>query len=151
MPKKVKKRKKVKYPSLTPRLNSRVRQEYMDYDYVDQLSDDEKQFLEDFNKEYYQASVGRQKDEGKDNRFTKGKEAVKQAQHDNNKRNSDLYGQIRNKVSRTKLLNYDDVLNMVEDELSREVNPEYLEDAMIDYLDNPNDFENTSDDTSEDS
>lgn len=147
--KKTKKRSKLQYPSLNPRVNSRVRQEYMDYDYVDQLDDEAKQFLEDFNKEHYQANVGRQKDEGKDNRFTKGKAAVKEAQDNNNKRNSDLYGQIRNKVGRTKLLNYDDVLNIVEDELSREVNPEYIEDAMIEFLDNTKNLENTTDNTDE--
>lgn len=135
-------RSKQKYPSLTRKYNSRVRQEYLDYDYIDQLSDEEKQFLEDFNKEYYEARVGKQKDAGKKNRFTKGKKAVKEAQSNNNKRNSDLYGKIKNKVASTKLLNYDDVLNLVEDNMNKDVNSDYIEDAIIEYLDHNKDLNN---------
>ena len=145
MPKK--KRSKLKYPSLTPSVNSRIRQEYMDYDYIDQLDDETKQYLEDFNREFYQANVGKQKDEGKDNRFVKGKKAVKQVTDENNHRNRDLYGRVRNRVAATKLFNYDDVLNIVEDELSRDINPNNVEDAIIECLDYIKDFKNTGNDT----
>lgn len=143
-------RKKQKFPSLTRKYNSRVRQEVLDYDYIDKLSDEEKQFLEDFNKEFYEARVGRQADEGKNNRFTKGRKAVKEAQDNNNKRNSDLYGRVRNKVGATKLLNYEDVLNIVEENLSRDIDPNALEDALIDYLDYAKESSNDSSDTGED-
>lgn len=133
--KKTKKRSELKFPSLNPRYNNRIRQEYQDYDYVDQLSNEEKQFLEDFNKEYYQASVGKQKDEGINNRFTKGREAVKEAQDNNNHRNNDTYGIIRNKVSATKLLDYHGITNMVEEKYANEVDPENIENAIIDYMD----------------
>jgi hypothetical protein len=151
MGKKNTKRSKQKYPSLTKKYNSRVRQEYLDYDYIDQLSDEEKKWLEDFNSEYYMANVGRQADEGKNNRFTKGRDAVKASQSANNARNADLYGKVRNKVGATKLLNYDYSLNVVEEEYSREVNPENLENALIDYLDYTNNLSNTSDDGNENS
>jgi len=137
-------RKQQKHPSLTPKYNSRVRQEYLDYDYLDQLSDDEKQFLEDFNKEYYEARVGKQSDEGKNNKFTKGKEAVKEAQDNNNKRNSDLYGKVRNKVGATKLLNYEDAVNKVEEKLTKNLNPDRVEDALIDYLDHAKNLGNST-------
>jgi len=72
-----------------------IRQEYMDYDYVDKLSKEEKQWLADFTAEYYNASVGRQGDEGKDNRFAKSKEEVKDSQHRNNLVNNDTYSKKR--------------------------------------------------------
>lgn len=126
-------------------MNSRVRQEYMDYDYIDELSEEEKQFLDDFNKEYYCASVGKQADEGKNNRFIKGKEDVKDRTDQNNKRNNDMYGNVRNKVGATKLLNYNDSLNVVESFLSKEVNSNALEDALIDYIDYKNEPKKTKD------
>lgn len=137
MPKKTSKKKSKKTPkhrTLVPKFNSRIRQEYLDYDYIDQLSEKEKEFLDKFNSEYYLAKVGKQADKGKHNKFIKGKQNVKDIQTNNNKRNSDLYGNVRNKVGATKLLNYDDVLNIVENKISN-ADCQSIEDAMIDYLD----------------
>lgn len=132
MPKKKTKRSQVKYPSLEKHYNSRVRQEYLDYDYVNELSEEEKQFLEDFNKEYYNASVGKQVDEGKNNRFTKGKDAVKAAQDANNARNACLYGRAKAHGTMSK---YDvkAVQEFIEDKRVPSTNN--IEDALIDYLD----------------
>jgi len=135
MGKKSTKRSKQKYPYLKKRVNSRVRQEVIDYDYIDKLSDEEKQWLNDFSSEYYGADVGKQADEGKNNRFIKGRDKVKEIQDENNARNRDLFGRVRNKVGATKLLNYDDVINIVEESLSRDINPENLEDALNEFLD----------------
>jgi len=153
--KKKTKRSREKYPSLKRNLNSKVRQEMLDYDYVDQLSDEEKQYLEDFNSEYYNASVGKQADEGKDNRFIKGYDEnglseVKKVQDANNARQRDLYGRVRNKVGATKLLNYEDSQAIVEDKLQGSLRNDNYEDALIDYLDYTHNLKDTTDDTGED-
>lgn len=46
------KRYKAKYPGLTKRFNSRTKHEYIDFDYVDKLTEDEKEWLNNFNEEY---------------------------------------------------------------------------------------------------
>ncbi len=52
-----KKRKDEKYPNLVPRLNSKKRQDYMDnHYYVKNLPEEAKQYLNDFNGEYYVTS-----------------------------------------------------------------------------------------------
>jgi hypothetical protein len=156
------KRSKEKFPSLKRNLNSKVRQEYVDYDYVDgfnnystgeqvmrPLTDEEKQFLEDFNNEYYNASVGKQADEGKNNRFVKGYDEdglseVKKSQDANNARQRDLYGKVRNKVGATKLLNYEDSTAIIDDHFKKRLSASEYEDALIDYLDSTEEFEDTS-------
>ncbi len=143
------KRNQHKYPTLVREVNSRVRQEYMDYDYVNQLSDGEKQWLDDFNKEYYCANVGRQADEGKDNRFIKGRDQVKERTDANNKRNNDLYGNIRNKVGATKLLNYDDAIGIIDD-MSSNRDPDQMEDALIEFLDSTKELGKPSSDPDDD-
>lgn len=132
--KKKTKRSKEKYPYLEKRLNSRVRQEYLDFDYINQLSDEEKEFLNKFAGEYYGGSF---KKDGTDITAT-DKEGYRESYGRNNARNRCLYGQIRNKVSRTKLLNYEKVRNMVEEECVRETSSDSVEDAFIEYLDSKN-------------
>jgi hypothetical protein len=95
MSKKGKKKKKASLKVLQKKSTRLIRQEYMDYDYVDQLSKEEKQWLADFTAEYYNASVGRQGDEGKDNRFARSKKEVKDSQHRNNLVNNDTYSKKR--------------------------------------------------------
>jgi hypothetical protein len=167
MPKKKRKtkRSKEKFPSLKRNLNSKVRQEYVDYDYVDgfndyktgeqvmrPLTDEEKQFLEDFNNEYYNASVGKQADEGKDNRFVKGYDKdgineVKKVQDANNARQRDLYGRIKNKVGITNLLNYEESTDLIDNYFKKRISASEYEDALIDYLDYAEDLENSTNDT----
>jgi len=51
-----KKRKDHKYPNLVPKYNLKKRQDYMDnHFYVDRLPEDAKEYLNDFNGEYYNA------------------------------------------------------------------------------------------------
>ncbi len=52
-----KKRDQVKHPGLKKGYNSRVRQEYMDQDYVKDLTEEQKSWLSDFNSEYYGADL----------------------------------------------------------------------------------------------
>jgi hypothetical protein len=56
MTKKKTKRDKVQYPNLKPSMNTKKRQPYMDnHHYADRLPEEEKQYLNDFNGEYYGA------------------------------------------------------------------------------------------------
>lgn len=72
-----------------------IRQEFMDYDYIDDLSPKDKQWLANFTAEYYNASVGKQSDEGKANHFMKSKEEVKDCTDRNNWRNNDVFGKAK--------------------------------------------------------
>jgi hypothetical protein len=49
------KRSKTKYPGLNKKLHLMIRQELLDQDYIDKLSDAEKKWLSDFNEEYVAA------------------------------------------------------------------------------------------------
>jgi hypothetical protein len=102
-----------------------IRQEYMDYDYIDKLSDEEKQWLADFTIEHYNASVGKQKDKGKDNRFMKTVEEIKDCTDRNNLRNNDVYGKKRSKRELTQIETYRDKV----------VDRDKTEDAWIEILD----------------
>lgn len=50
---KKKKRASTKYPALNPRVNSRTKQQYIDYDYLDKLTQAEMEWLNRFSGEYY--------------------------------------------------------------------------------------------------
>lgn len=66
---KKKKRDSEKYPALNPRLNSKTKQSYIDYDYVDKLSEKDKDWLNRFSGEYYSGNfkkeVGSVRGDGK--------------------------------------------------------------------------------------
>lgn len=97
------KRKRSKFPALNKNLNLKIRHEFTDYDYVDKLSPKEKEFLNSFTEEYYNANF---KHEGK--RVHKKKLATriikttkkekiydvyeKDSYDRNNKRNNDVQG-----------------------------------------------------------
>jgi hypothetical protein len=84
MGKKPSRRSKEKYPALIPHLNLRTRFEEIDYDYVDQLSDSEKDFLNRFTEEYTNASFRHK------NRVHKKKKDELEAYTRNNQRNADI-------------------------------------------------------------
>lgn len=125
------KRSKIKHPALKPKYNSRVRQEYLDYDYLDKLNEEELNWLNKFTAEWNNAEIK----EGDPNAIHDYSKHKKEIFDRNNARNRDLYGHVKNKVANTKLLNYDNVINMVEEEYSRGVNPENVENAFAEYLD----------------
>ncbi len=130
MKKPKRKRSQSKYPALVRGLNSRVRQEYLDQDYLHKLNPDELAWLNKFMAEENTASF---KNDGND--FNKTKEERKKIYDRNNSRNRDQYGLIRNRVANTKLLNYEDQINVVEEELGRNIAVTQMEDAYAEYID----------------
>lgn len=125
-----------------------IRQEYMDYDYVDKLSSEEKQWLADFTDEYYNASVGKQSDEGKNNRFMKSKKEIKDCTDRNNWKNNDVYGKKR---AKRELVggDYNSISDFLDIRADKTINT--TENAIVDILDKVKNFENTSKDTDNDS
>ena len=49
---KITKRSRIRYPGLDKGVNGRKRWEYLDFDYVDKLSEEEKKYLNDFYEEF---------------------------------------------------------------------------------------------------
>jgi hypothetical protein len=84
--KRVTKRSQVKYPGLTPRFFSRIKQEYHDYDYINQLSEKEKQWLNDFTEEDLGARLNH-----KGKKINRTKERKRGCYNRNNARNRDIY------------------------------------------------------------
>jgi len=135
-------RSKIKNASLVKKYNSKVRQEFLDADYLDKLSEKELDWYARFIAEDNNANFNHP---GK--QIIKSKKTIREIYQKNNARNRDLYGLIRNKVGATKLLNYDDVLNLVEEELQKEFGSSNYEEALIEFLDYANNLKNTTDDT----
>lgn len=80
------KRSNKRYPALDPAVNLKTRIDLIDYDYIDKLSDKEKEFLNKFTEEYTIASFKK----GKKKIHTK-KEHEKDAYDRNNSRNRCIY------------------------------------------------------------
>lgn len=123
--KKTTKRSKAKYPALIPGLNSRIRQEYNDYDYLDQLNEEEKTWLNKFTEEYTNASF---KNDGTDLHKT---DAERKDSYDrNNARNRCLYGRIKLNNAADKVSDYEDVVHALEE--SQTINN--VEDSYLEYM-----------------
>ena len=129
------KRSKVENPALNKQYNSKIRNEYLDYDYIDKLSEEEKKWLNDFTEEYLNASVGSQKEAFK-NRFHNTPEMVKDCTDRNNSRNRCVYSKA---VATETILRYDyNTIHELIEEKENKVNPEYMEDALIEFIDSKN-------------
>lgn len=131
-PKRVR-RDRVKHAALKKPYTTRVRQEYLDYDYLDQLNEEELTWLNQFTEEYLNGSF---KKDGTD--IQEYEKYGKDANDRNNARNRCIYGALKNKDNKfqnKKLVNYDNLSNDIENELSKDINPSTIENAYIDYLD----------------
>jgi hypothetical protein len=111
---------------------SRVRQEFLDIDYLDQLSDKEKQFLHSFLEEYL---GGNFQHSGK--QLIKSKKKMRELWRENNSRNRDLYGLSK---ARGALFSLDEIgYNAVDQNMIEHIegtNYDVTEDSMIDLIDN---------------
>lgn len=132
-PRKTKSRRdRAENPALDKKFMPRVRQELIDYDYLDQLSTKEKEWLNKFTDEYVNASFKR---DGTD--IQPYDKYGKDSNDRNNARNRCLYTALKNKANKhnnKKLLNYDSVLTDVEDEMSRDLDPMHMENSYIDFI-----------------
>ena len=151
------KRNKIKHASLIPKYNSKIRQEYIDMDYIDKLDDTvkncklpngrkvtEKEYMSIFMKEWNNAGVGKQ-DEARKNSFERSKKRVKESTDRNNMRNNDTWGKMR--AQGRGYLHTDKQLENQLD-LNREAQGiNSVEDAMIEALDNAKEFADTTDDS----
>lgn len=131
------KRNRSKNPNLIPGYNSRIRQEYIDMDYLDKLNDEELAWLNKFMGEYNNGSVildeGRQLDQSKN--LHQNPKHKKELFDKNNAQNRDMFGLVKSKVANTKLLNFENSINIVEEHLHGTDNPMSMENAYIDYID----------------
>lgn len=112
------KRRKEKYPALKPQLNLKTRYELIDYDYVDQLTDKEKDWLNKFTEEYTNANFNH-----KGPKIQKKKKHEKESYDRNNSRNRCI-------LTRVKAQNKDVDLYSLENELSG-----FDEDSIIKQID----------------
>ncbi len=121
-------RSKHKYPGLVKQYTNKIRREYLDQDYIEKLSPDEKQWLSNFNEEWLGANFDH---EGE--LLHKTKEERREIYGRNNSRNRDLIGQMN---AQNKLLATDKIKEMLEkEELNQQVNPANIEDALVDLID----------------
>lgn len=121
---------RTKYPALNPRFMPKVRQEYMDIDYLDKLSDEELKWLNKVIDEELNASF---KNNSKD--ITKDPEKKREIYNKNNARNRCLYGIAR----ATGHLEYKDIFSEDNDVVN---NPGLYEDAIIEQIDSKKRKEN---------
>lgn len=114
-------RSQVKYPGLKKQYNSKLKQEYLDFDYIDKLNDYEKQWLSDWSDEHYGAKLDYKNLEN--NRFHKTPEDKKACTDRNNARNRCQYGIARaggkinnpeNGVESVDTNSEDDVINAID-------------------------------------
>lgn len=108
----------------------KVRAEYNDFDYLDQLNDEEKAWLNKFNNEYLNASF-----EHDDTDIQSYEKYGKDSNDRNNARNRCLYGQLKNTSQNKRILKYDSLNNLdtkIEEMQSNFVD---VEAAYVDYLD----------------
>lgn len=164
MSKKKPRRSRSKYPALEKRMNTRIRQEYIDMDYIDDLDDTVKdQQLPDgtwvttrewynyFMREHNNAAIAKDsiKDKtgeaAKKNKFHRTPEEAKECTDRNNARNNDMYGQAKAQ----NLMN--DMEAGLIDRQQRSYTTEDDLIAILDYAKEPGEASDDTDDQPEDS
>jgi hypothetical protein len=134
MEKKKTKRSEVKYPGLDPSVHPKPRQEYIDFDYIDKLNDDEKKFLSNFNEEYMSGSF-----QHKGNKLHRTKEERKDCYDRNNARNRDI-----SSVHKARAMPFSQAMLENLEENEKAINPESTEDALITLMDLKEESKTTS-------
>lgn len=90
MQKKRSRRSQTKYPALQPEFNLKTRYELIDFDYLKKLTDDEKEWLNNFMEEYANASFNH-----KGKKIHKEKKHKKDSYDRNNARNRDILTRLK--------------------------------------------------------
>lgn len=149
-------RQNVPHASLKKEYNSKIRQEYIDLDYVDKLDNTKKncklptgemvtelEYMSLFMKEWNSGGVSKQS-EAEKNKFHRTAEEVKTSTDRTNERNRDQYGLAK---ARNLMIKMDHgALNEII-EKERVINTNYVEDALIDYLDESKELNESTDDS----
>lgn len=126
-PKKAKpRRSNVQYPGLNRAVNRRVVREYMDQDYIDKLSPEEKQWLSNFNDEWL---TGNFNHEGKV--LHKSAKKRKEIYNRNNARNRDTVSILKQRGHVNNTPNLAKTVEGTQEKLEKN----HVEDAVIDIID----------------
>lgn len=139
--KKKTKRSQIKHPSLEKHYNSRVRQEYIDADYLDQLSPEELDWYARFMEEHNNANFRHKGDTLIDD-----PEKRKQIYNENNARNRCLYGRSKAHGNMSKF-DIKQIQDFIEEKRMPSKND--TEDALIDILDNSENLSNSTNNSNE--
>ena len=124
------KRSKARLKRLKTRKISKVKQEYLDIDYLSKLSPKDQLWLADFMAETLNAEV--KSKTRKQNRFHKSKESVKDVYDKNNARQRDSFGQMRAQ-GRLMYLSNENMSEYFDTEKTNLQNDQ--ENAMVDLID----------------
>ena len=116
------------YPALKPKYNLKTRTDLIDYDYIDKLSDEEKEWLNKFTEEYINANVK------KKDALHKTKKQRKDCYDRNNARNRCILTKAK---AAGKADSLDDAIEIID---------ENLEDRLIEELD---EFRDSNDQSSD--
>lgn len=106
------KRQTKKYAGLSRDVNRKNLKEFIDFDYIDKLTDKEKDFLDRFCKEDYSADFSH------DRTITKSKKKRREIYRNNNKRNQDTFSYF-NSFGKLDELQENDIHNNPEDAIIR--------------------------------
>lgn len=152
--KKKSQRSNIKNASIKKHYNSKIRQEYLDADYLDKLDNKikscklpdgtkvtELEYYALFMKEWNNAEVGKQS-KAKKNKFHRTAKDVKSCTDRNNARNRDQYGRAK-AMNAMQPLEHELLKNFMENK--RQANPESIEDALIDIIDLSKERDDTTD------
>jgi hypothetical protein len=127
------KRSKEKFPALNTNRQVFNRREYLDCDYIDKLTDEEKDFLNRFLEETYITNF-----DHKGKKFYKKKAEKKKLYHDNNSRNRCLLSYAKSKGIIDKLPDDNGVKSAAHTGVRDPGKFGEMEDALIDYIDSKN-------------
>lgn len=118
MAKKSTRRSKAQFPALDPKLNLKTRSDLIDVDYLDQLNDKEKQWLNDFNSEFVNADFKTGIHEGRKRIHKK-----KKVEHEKNKHLKKLIVDFLNNVKKfITILNEAQITNNSRSKFKKSVN-----------------------------
>jgi hypothetical protein len=114
------KQKRKNYPALNPFANKKIRREFIDVDYVDKLTDKEKEWLNKFMDEYNGANLDFQ---NLKKNIHNSKKLKKDCTDRVNARNRDIYAMAKANGTLSNL------------DTNIEINGDNFENDLIDYLD----------------